>query len=49
MPALTPHVLVGTDNGLRFTESPRWRAGEPCQAWRAGTRWPAARADWPST
>jgi sugar lactone lactonase YvrE len=28
MPALTPHVLVGTDNGLRFTESPRWRAGE---------------------
>ena len=27
MPTLTPNVLVGTNDGLRFTESPRWRAG----------------------
>jgi hypothetical protein len=28
MPTLTPHVLVGTNNSLRFTECLLWRAGE---------------------
>jgi sugar lactone lactonase YvrE len=28
MPTFNPGILVGTDRGLRFTESPRWREGK---------------------
>ncbi len=48
-PALRAADTAGRAGRLAGSKSPRWRAGEPCQTWRAGTRWPAARADWPST
>ena len=48
-PACRRALTGGRAGRLVGSNGPRARAGEPCHTSRAGTRWPAARADWPST